>query len=99
MGRKGRVKPARLAEKLLTIRASLQLTMEQMIARLDYAEAPLNTASLTKYEKGRLEPPLPLLLRFARIANVYVEVLIDDDLDLPPEIPCTRRSEGTKRHF
>ena len=32
---------------------------------------------------GKNEPALPILLRYARIAGVTVDVLIDDELDLP----------------
>ena len=38
------------------------------------------------YELGKREPPLPVLLKYARIAGVYVDVLIDDELDLPKKL-------------
>ena len=94
MGRAIRVKPARLAAKLHAIRKSLDLTMEQMIAKLDCKHIPLYPASIAEYEKGKREPPLPVLLQYARVANVYVEVLIDDALDLPEKLPSQRKSDG-----
>jgi hypothetical protein len=39
------------------------------------------------------------LLEYARIANVDLAVLIDDDLDLPANIPSLAKSEGIKRAF
>jgi transcriptional regulator with XRE-family HTH domain len=84
MGRKGRVKVEGLPEKLHTIRQSLGLTMEEMIRALDCPEIPLTTASITEYEKGRREPPLPILLRYAQLANILLEVLADPQLNLPP---------------
>jgi transcriptional regulator with XRE-family HTH domain len=38
---------------------------------------------LSEFESGKREPNLLLLLRYARAANVSVESLIDDKLDLP----------------
>lgn len=40
-------------------------------------------ASISGYERGEREPPLPTLLAYARLGRVRVEVLIDDELDLP----------------
>jgi transcriptional regulator with XRE-family HTH domain len=97
MGRANRIKPARLAAKLQSIRKSLDLTMEQMIAKLDCKHIPLYPASIAEYEKGKREPPLPVLLQYARAVNVYVDVLIDDALDLPADLPCRKPSMGVKR--
>ena len=36
---------------------------------------------------GTGEPPLPVLLLYARAVNVSTDVLIDDDLDLPDRLP------------
>jgi transcriptional regulator with XRE-family HTH domain len=87
MGRSNRQKPKRLAQKLHAIRNGLDLTQEQMIERLNCKKIPLYPASISEYEKGRREPPLLVLLQYARIAGVYVDVLIDDDLDLPSKPP------------
>lgn len=38
-----------------------------------------------------------VLLEYARLANVYVEALIDDDVDLPDKLSSPARSEGVKR--
>ena len=92
MGRASRVKPKRLAEKLSTIRAALGITHEELIKRLDCEEIPLYRASISQYESGKIEPPLPVLLRYARIINVYVDTLIDDKIDLPKQIPATKKS-------
>jgi transcriptional regulator with XRE-family HTH domain len=87
MGSSKRVKPSRLAEKLKTIRESLGLTTEELIIKLNCPQVPLHRASITQYEKGRREPPLPVLLQYARLMNVYVDVLIDDNLLLDMKIP------------
>jgi transcriptional regulator with XRE-family HTH domain len=91
MGRSHRPKPARLAEKLLQIRVSFGLTQDQIINRLDYIKSPLYPSNVSEFESGKREPPLEVLLAYARAANVYVEVLIDDSLDLPEKIPATAK--------
>jgi hypothetical protein len=36
-------------------------------------------------------------LEYARVANVLLEVLADDELNLPDTIPSPTRSEGIRR--
>lgn len=93
MGSSARRKPARLAEKLLAIRTRLGLSQNGMIRRMGL-NGELTQAEISMYERGIRVPPLPFLLEYARAANVYVEVLIDDSLDLPAEIPPREKHEG-----
>jgi transcriptional regulator with XRE-family HTH domain len=51
-------------------------------------------STISHYESGEREPPLPVLLAYAKLANVYVDVLIDDELDLPEQIPSREKSSG-----
>jgi transcriptional regulator with XRE-family HTH domain len=83
MGRAERTKPKRLGEKLKLIRETLGLSFEEMIRRLDYPQIPLHRANILRYESGKLEPPLLILLRYARLVNVSTDDLIDDEIDLP----------------
>lgn len=83
MGTGKRVKPIRLAEKLKAIRESLGLTTEELIIKLDCPSVPLHRASITQYEKGRREPPLLVLLNYAKLIDTTVNTLIDDELNLP----------------
>lgn len=97
MGRSRRPRPVRLAVKLRQIRTALGLTQEQMFERLGETNTALYPGHISLYEAGRREPPLPVLLRYARIASVYVDVLIDDELDLPDKLPTTpKRPKGIK---
>lgn len=91
MGRSHRPRPARLGEKLRQIRASLDLTLEQMIERLDYKDSPLYPTNISGMERGEREPPLLLLLAYARLIGISTDVLIDDTLDLP-EGRCSKSS-------
>jgi len=75
MGKTARPKPARLTEKLLQIRTSLELSQNGMIRRLGLAEE-LFQGSISGYELGTREPPLPVLLKYAQVAGVNVDVLL-----------------------
>lgn len=84
MARGMRLKPKRLTEKLIQIRLSLGLSQNDLIKRLD---VDLTQNRISEYETGTGEPPLPVLLKYARLAGVCVDVLIDDELDLPNNLP------------
>jgi transcriptional regulator with XRE-family HTH domain len=85
MGHEPREKPARLAEKLKQIRLELGLSQNQMLDRLGLSEKLFRSA-ISGYELGRREPSLLVLLKYARLASVYVDVLIDDELNLPENL-------------
>lgn len=95
MGRASRPKPARLAGKLRQIRLCLGLSQNEMLRHLGLDEE-LFQGSISGYELGTREPPLPVLLQYARVANLYVEALIDDELDLPERLPAKPKSEGVR---
>jgi transcriptional regulator with XRE-family HTH domain len=91
-----RMRPARLAEKLLQIRNALGLSQSELYRRLG-AEDLIPYTRISKYERDELEPPLPILLRYARAAGVHMEDIVDDELDLPDKLPGNVRYEGIKR--
>lgn len=95
MGRTVRRKPARLGIKLSYIRGALGLSQNGLIRRLGFEELVQGTVSA--YEAGNREPTLLVLLAYARLANVSVESLIDDDIDLPVKLPANVKSEGVRR--
>lgn len=90
-----RPKPERLAEKLLHIRLALGLSQSEMWKRLGLEES-VTYDRISKYETGRNEPPLPTLLQYARLTNVYMEALVDDALDLPARLPSPTKTEGVR---
>jgi hypothetical protein len=49
------------------------------------------------FERGIRQPSLPILAAYAKATNVYIEVLITDDVDLPRRLPAQIKSEGIKR--
>lgn len=96
MGVRPRQRPERLAEKLLAIRTALDLSQAQMVKRLD-AEEMIVPGQISEFETGKREPSLPLLLRYARVAGVWMDVLVDDELALPSNLPSAKKHEGMKR--
>jgi transcriptional regulator with XRE-family HTH domain len=91
-----RERPKRLAEKLLQIRNALALSQSEMLSRLGMGDK-IYRFYISNFETGRREPSLLVLLEYARAANVYVEALIDDELDLPDKLPSATKSEGVRR--
>ena len=93
-----RPRPERLGEKLRQIRLTLGLSQSELLRRLD-AEDLIAYSQISGYETGQREPSLLILLRYARLAAVPTEVLIDDELDLPERLPGPTDHEEIKRHF
>jgi len=87
-----RMRAERLAEKLLQIRNALGLSQSEMLRRLGF-EDTLVYNRISDFELGKREPPLPVLLQYARVAGVCVETLIDDEMDLPAKLPSKPHSE------
>lgn len=79
-------KPKRLPEKLLLIRTELGLSQNGMVRYLGLSDA-FSRGQVSEWERGRREPSLLVLLKYARRANVAMELLIDDELDLPSPLP------------
>jgi transcriptional regulator with XRE-family HTH domain len=96
MGKAARPKPARLAEKLLRIRQQLGLSQNGMIRRLGL-EDEIDQQYISKYERGVIEPPLFVLCAYADVANVTLDCLARDTLELPAELPARTKSSGVPR--
>jgi transcriptional regulator with XRE-family HTH domain len=92
-----RERPERLAEKLLQIRTALGLSQSEMLNRLGLGESGYRHY-VSQFETGKREPSLLILLQYARAANIYVEALIDDDLNLPDKLPSAKKHEGIRPH-
>lgn len=80
-----RPKPKRLAEKLRQIRLGLGLSQTEMLRRLGLEEE-MKYARISEYETGQREPSLLTLLEYSRVAGIHMEVLADDELDLPARL-------------
>jgi len=76
-----RPRPKHLAKKVLQIRRSLGISQGEMVRQLS-VQALIDHTTISKYELDKNEPPLAILLAYARLAGIPVEQIIDDELDL-----------------
>jgi transcriptional regulator with XRE-family HTH domain len=84
MGHK-RHRPNRLAEKLLQIRKALGLSQKEMADRLcERAGVRITHRNVSKYERDKSVPYIEIVLAYARLANVEMNQIVDDDLDIEP---------------
>ncbi|HEX7296175.1 MAG TPA: helix-turn-helix domain-containing protein, partial [Pyrinomonadaceae bacterium] len=67
-----------------------------MVRRLGLSNK-LTREEVSAYERGVRQPSLSTLLRYAEVAGVWIDVLVDDDRDLPKEVPSPTKSEGLRR--
>ena len=70
--------PKKLAGKLRLLREHLGMSQGDIAKALGVD----NRASISGYERGEREPPLPILLKYARLSQISTDVLIDDDMEI-----------------
>lgn len=87
MGKGARRQPQRLAGKLRDVRLALGLSQSELLRRLG-VEDLITYHRISDYELGKNEPPLEVLLSYARVAGVCMDRLVDDKLDLPTKLPA-----------
>jgi transcriptional regulator with XRE-family HTH domain len=95
MGKYPRRKQRRLADKLLQIRVSLNLSQNEILRHLGLDEE-LSRTNISNYELDQREPPLFVLLQYAHLSGVCLDVLVDDDLELPKRLPSVPAHFGTQ---
>jgi DNA-binding XRE family transcriptional regulator len=86
MGSARRPQPEHLPAKLLQIRQLLGLTQEQMAERLRHVKSPPQPGQISRFEQGKREPSLLVLLEYARLVGIQMELLVDDKLELPKRL-------------
>lgn len=78
-----RNRPKRLAEKLLQIRKALGLSQKEMAERLsERAEVKITHKNISRYERDKSVPFIEVVLAYARLANLEMNEIVDDDLEL-----------------
>ena len=94
MGQSKRTQPKRLKGKLKAIRNYCGLTQQEMVEQLKkYApRESIDTGYVSRFENGKREPTLPLLLAYSKVMGVSINTLVDDDIDLP------KRLTGRPKH-
>jgi transcriptional regulator with XRE-family HTH domain len=97
MGRAPRKTPLRLAAKLRQIRELLGVSQNGIIIKLGYQDTGMTSGTISNYELGKREPSMLVIYAYAKLANIYVDVLLKDALDLPDLIPSEETSAGKKK--
>lgn len=97
MAKLARQKCLRLPEKLRQIRILLNFSQSEILKALDLDDISYRS-SISGFELGTREPSLPILLRYARLAGICVDFLIDDELDLPCSLPSEPNHQTAKQH-
>jgi transcriptional regulator with XRE-family HTH domain len=92
MGRSRQTRPHKLAKKLREIRLKLDLSQPQMYERLKEEDVPLHVGYIGSFETGEKVPSLPIVLKYARVAGIAMDLLVDDELELPEKLPKKRRA-------
>jgi len=80
MGRSRRNKPVKLSHKLLAIRKRLRMSQTEMARAL---ELKVHYSAVSNFELGTREPDLLIVLRYARLAGLTMEMIVDDSINLP----------------
>jgi transcriptional regulator with XRE-family HTH domain len=96
MGRSSREKPERLGEKLLEVRTKLGLSQDGMLRVLGLADR-YGRHYISGFERGEREPPLTVLLRYSEVSKIWLNALVDDEVDLPEDLPSREMHSGFRR--
>ena len=96
MGRASREIPKKLGEKLLQIRSALGLSQDGMLRRLGLSKQ-YGRHYISGFETGEREPSLHVLLRYSKVAKVWINALVDDEISLPKNIPAQCMHAGIRK--
>lgn len=96
MGASPRARPERLSEKLRQIRQALDFSQSEMGRQLGL-DAEFARNYVSGYERGTREPTLEVLLRYSEVGRCWMNALVDDEVDLPDELPSAQMHEGIRR--
>jgi transcriptional regulator with XRE-family HTH domain len=94
MGKKRRAQPKKLAGKLREIRTRLKLGQAQMAMRFENSPGEIYPGLISRFEQGKVEPTLLILLEYARLGRVSMEVLVNDKLKLHPVNETRKKATG-----
>ena len=79
MGTTRRRKPKKLGRKLLAIRKHLGMSQTAMAKAL---KLKVPYTAISRFEHGKREPDVLLLLQYATLAGTTIDVLVDDKREL-----------------
>jgi transcriptional regulator with XRE-family HTH domain len=95
VSKRSTTKSTRLSGKLKQIRITLGLSQSEILDQLGFSES-LFRSNISQYERGARVPSPKVLLRYSRLADVDLAVLVDDDMDLPSRFGSQRKAFGKK---
>ncbi len=90
MGRKTKPQPEKLAAKLKQVRNMLDLGQAPLAGALTCEQSPVLPSHVSAFELGKRQPSLITIVRYARLAGISTDALIDDDMELPFRLPRRR---------
>jgi transcriptional regulator with XRE-family HTH domain len=101
MGRAPREKPPCLAQKLRHVRLGLGYSQGPFLELLGLS-GNIRRQDISDFETGKREPPLRILLRYARLVDIPMEHFADDDIELPEKLSvvnpqCAAPKSPTKK--
>jgi len=85
-------------QRSLQIRLSLAMSQGEMVKRLGVQDL-IHYTTISKYELDKNEPPLAILLAYARLAGIPVEQIIDDEVELTIWFPQKYRDRFLAINF
>jgi transcriptional regulator with XRE-family HTH domain len=96
MGKGKRPRPVHLGNKLRSVREQLGLSQNEMLRHLGLDDE-LTREELSAYERSVREPPLHVLLKYSQVSRVWMNVLADDELELPVTLPSPEMHAGLRK--
>lgn len=97
MGRYPRQRQVRLPEKLIEIRLALDLSQDGMLKKLELPKR-FSRTSISNYETGDREPPLHVLIKYGMAAGVCLDLIVNDELELPAKLPTVPKHIGNRAY-
>lgn len=70
--------PKLLPEKLRAIREQLGMSQSEIARAIGIADR----STISGYERGEREPPLPVLLAYSKLATISTDILINDEFTI-----------------
>ena len=79
MGQQKRLRPKNLPDKLLAIRHKLGMSRSQLAKLIEFRKG---AARISEYERGIRRPDLLVVLNYAKLAHISLDILTNDNLEL-----------------